>query len=75
MFRIDGAREGKIYRVVIKSDDGRNLYENNEFSNFNDREMATVLLHAGDLAAGRYTIDVLMQGQEQPMNQYEFSVE
>jgi hypothetical protein len=75
MFRIDGAREGSKYRVVIQGANGRNIYYNSEFTNFNDREMATVLLYADVLSAGRYTIEVFVPGREQPVNQYEFSVE
>ncbi len=75
MFRIDGAREGSVFRVVIKGEDDSKIYENDQFSNFNEREMATVLLYGDVMTAGRYTIEVYKPNTENSLKEYEFVVE
>lgn len=75
MFRIAGAREGMTYRVTVKTESGDVVYENDQFADFNDREMATLLLAAGSLEPGRYQIEVFPAGGDSPLHEYTFLVE
>ncbi len=75
MFRIAGARDGQTYRVVVKTEDGQVIYKNDRFDDFNDREMATLLLSAGSLNAGRYRIEVTAADGDSPLHEYTFLVE
>jgi len=75
MFRIDGAREGAFFGVRVRAETGDLVYQNERFEDFNDRQMATLLLPATSLSAGRYHIEVFGPTDERPLHQYEFVVE
>jgi hypothetical protein len=75
MFRIAGARSGQTYRVIVKAQNGQVIYKNDRFENFNDREMATLLLAAGSLNAGRYRIEVKATDGDSLLHEYTFLVE
>jgi hypothetical protein len=75
MFRIVGARDGMYYRVSVQRESGETVYENDRFDDFNDREMATLLLSAGSLDSGRYHIDVSDPDSGQTIHRYTVHVE
>ena len=75
MFRIVGARDGKTFRVTVKTEDGDVVYENTRFEDYNDREMATLLLAAGSLNAGRYRIEVTAADSDSLLHEYTFLIE
>jgi hypothetical protein len=75
MFRISGARKGSFYRVLIQSEDMHSIYEDAQFNNINDREMASLFLSADALKAGRYTIVVYLPDTDKSIHEYEFVVE
>jgi len=75
MFRIDGAREGSHFRVNVRTDQNVSIYDDDQFDDINEREMATLLLTSGSLAPGRYHIDVYRPDDVRPLHEYTFVVE
>ncbi len=75
MFRIDGAREGSHFRVSVRTDQNAVIYDNDHFDDFNEREMATLLLSAGSLSSGQYRIEVYPPDGDRPLHEYTFVVE
>jgi hypothetical protein len=75
MFRIDGAREGLHFRVSVRTDQNAVIYDNDHFDDFNDREMATLLLSAGSVSLGQYHIVVYPPDSDRPLHEYTFVVE
>ena len=75
MFRIEGARAGAGYRIKVRTKDDRIIYSDNNFSDVNDREMATLLLDTGSYSAGTYFIDIHDPKQNTLLHQYQFIVE
>jgi hypothetical protein len=72
MFRIEGAQRGSSYRVQVSAGADRIIYSDNDFTNINDREMATLLLDGGAVQVGHYTIDIYDQ-KNTLLHQYHFS--
>jgi hypothetical protein len=75
MFRISGARDGAHYRVRVRDEQGITVYENDHFSEFNDREMATLFFSAERMEPGRFVLDVFAPGDDRPLHEYTFDVE
>jgi hypothetical protein len=75
MFRIDGAREGSHFHVNVRTDQDISIYDDDHFDDFNDREMATLLLSADSLSPGQYHIEVSLPDSDRPLHEYTFIVE
>jgi len=75
MFRINGARAGQHFRVVVRRDDGTIVYTDDRFTDFNEREMGTLLLGEGSWRAGRYHIEVYAPDGGAPLHRYSFDAE
>jgi hypothetical protein len=75
MFRISGAREGQHFRVVVRRDDGTIIYTDDDFTDFNEREMGTLLLGERGWKAGRYHIEVYAPDAGAQLHRYSFQAE
>jgi hypothetical protein len=72
MFRIEGAQPGSSYRIQVSTDDGSIIFSDDNFTNVNSREMATILL-ARSYYVGTYTIDIYDSKQDTLLHQYHFT--
>ena len=59
LFRINGATKGTVYQVKIISEDGNQLYINDNFTNFDEFEMASLLVRSEHLVSGVYSVEIL----------------
>jgi len=75
MFRINNATAGQHFRVVVRSDNGTIIFSDDHFTDFNEREMGTVLIGAQSYTTGRYHIEVFASDGDTPLNRYTFSAE
>jgi hypothetical protein len=57
-FEFDGYRPDGVYRVAIEFEDGAVVYENSEFSSFDEREIGGLNLEISEMAPGRYRLTV-----------------
>lgn len=72
-----GTLPGKRYRVVIKGDDGRQVYSDGSFDGFDRYETGQILLPAEQMHPGGYVLEISdLQGQSpQDRQVYRFRIE
>lgn len=75
-FVIEGAAQGDVYQILVRSIAQDTIYINEEFSGFKANGVGSIQLALSDLRAGRHTLDVLELIDELPalVTQYTFEV-
>lgn len=74
MFRINGATIDKFYSVKITSEEGNQVYKNASFNNFDDLEMASLLLHSEYFEPGNYLVEVTQPDDRNFKLSYNFTI-
>ena len=76
-FRFYGSEAGKIYRVTIVSERAEVVFRDDRFAGFDSTENAFLLIPAGTLSTGQYTVNIEDLQGEPPFNvqEYPFRIE
>jgi len=71
-FVFEGAVVGKSYQVIIKSEDGRVIYKNDAFKEFDEYRMGRLLLPLDRMKMGNYHLIITNPQGEPPLNGQEY---
>ena len=71
-FVFRGAVAGESYRVVIESEDGREIFRDDAFINFDEYETGQVLLPLAKMKPGSYRLVITDPRAEPPLNRQEY---
>ena len=71
-FRFHGAESESIYRVTITSETAEVVFRNDSFAGFDESEVGSLLIPAGTVKPGRFTLKVEDPSGEPPLNLQEY---
>jgi hypothetical protein len=76
-FRCEGCRQGEVYRLVIRSQDGATIYANDRFAGFDEREIGNLSLAISKMDPAEYLILVSdpSAGASLPTQEFRFWIE
>jgi hypothetical protein len=72
-FVFEGAITGKSYQVIIKSIDGKVVYQDDAFKEFDEYRMGRLLLPLNKMKMGDYQLIITDPQREPPLNRQEYS--
>lgn len=72
-FVFRGAVTGESYQLVIESEDGRVVFRNDTFNNFDEYETGRLFLPLGKMKPGSYRLVITDPRAEPPLNRQEYS--
>jgi len=69
------AEAGRSYRITIKSDDKNIIFQDNDFTDFDEYQTGKLLLPAKKMKPGNYSLIIEDPRGEPPLNRQEYSFE
>ncbi len=73
VFVFRGAVPGGIFQVVIKAEDGTEMYREDEFTGFDEYETASLLLPLDEMEPGVYTLKITDPDPGSPFEDQQYS--
>ncbi len=76
VFVYRGAVPGGIYRVVVRSEDGTEIFRQDDFTGFDEYETARLLLPLEEMDPGEYLLEIADPDPDSPFEdqQYRFLI-